>query len=311
MKTVLVLGGTGMLGSMVTDDLSRSRGLRVTATYRPTGQASRSSLLTGVQWISFDASAGGVEDSLAACGQHDWIINAIGITKPLIRDDNSEQINRAIRINALLPQAIAEFARGTGARVLQIATDCVYSGAKGSYIETDPHDALDVYGKTKSLGECYEPNMSHLRCSIIGPEPKGFKFLIEWFRSQPTGGRVNGYLNHRWNGITTLHFARVCKGIIEAEPVLPHVQHIVPAGPVSKAQILHEFAAAYDRHDIAITDIDASSVIDRTLATLNPDINAQLWQAAGYPKAPTVAEMITEVASYDYRFGNRQNMVEI
>ena len=66
-----------------------------------------------------------------------------------------------------------------GARVLQIATDCVYSGAQGAYVETDLHDALDVYGKTKSLGECQEPNVYHLRCSIIGPEPKDFKFLIE------------------------------------------------------------------------------------------------------------------------------------
>jgi dTDP-4-dehydrorhamnose reductase len=302
MKSVLVLGGTGMLGSMLTDELARSPGLRLSATYRSAGNTPDPTRLPGVQWHAFDAAAAKLQDQLAACGENTWIINAIGITKPLIRDDAPRQIETAIRINALLPHAIAAFARTSGARVLQIATDCVYSGAKGSYLETDLHDALDVYGKTKSLGECYEPGVHHLRCSIIGPEPKDFKFLIEWFRSQPATARVNGYLNHQWNGVTTLQFARICRGIIESEPALPHLQHVVPQGAISKAQMLHEFVTCYRRSDITVSDVNAASVVDRTLATCRADLNSQLWKAAGYANAPTVPEMISEVAQYDYRF---------
>jgi dTDP-4-dehydrorhamnose reductase len=306
MKSVLVLGGTGMLGSMVTDELARRSGIRLTATRRAVSQIPQSASIPGVVWVPFDAADSSLDDALLACGHHQWIINAIGITKPLIRDDNPQQVERAIRINALLPHAIARFAEAHGARVLQIATDCVYSGAAGACVEMDTHDALDVYGKSKSLGECYTPNMAHLRCSIIGPEPKDFKFLLEWFRSQPAGARVNGFVNHKWNGITTLHFARLCAGIIETEVQLPHLQHVVPDGVISKAEMLHEFAAAYRRTDVHINDIVASNVIDRTLSTANPELNRQLWHAAGYRMPPTVPEMIEEVAKYPYRFCSQE-----
>jgi dTDP-4-dehydrorhamnose reductase len=287
---------------MVTDELARRPGMRVAATYRAPSSIPQRISIPGAGWVPFDASDSNLDEALLACGQHQWIINAIGITKPLIRDDNPQEVERAIRINALLPHVVSRFAEAHGARVLQIATDCVYSGAKGAYVETDPHDALDVYGKSKSLGECFAPNMAHLRCSIIGPEPKDFKFLIEWFRSQPARGRVNGFVNHKWNGITTLHFARLCAGIIETETSLPHLQHVVPEGVISKAEMLHEFAAAYRRTDVQINDIEAPKVIDRTLSTVNPELNRQLWHAAGYQTLPTLPEMIAEAAGYPYRF---------
>lgn len=291
-----------MLGSMMVDYLARTAGLCVTATARTCAQIPEPSRLSGVAWKVFDGCAGDPVRTLEQCGHCDWIVNAIGITKPVIRHDNPQDIETAIWINSLLPHAVAAFARTTGARVLQIATDCVFSGCKGGYVETDPHDALDVYGKTKSLGECYAPNTHHLRCSVIGPEPKEFKFLLEWFRRQPAGAGVHGFVNHRWNGVTTLQFARVCRGIIETAPELPHLQHLVPSGDISKAEMLHVLAAALGRTDIAITDAPAARAIDRTLATLNPRLNAKLWEAAGYASLPTVPEMIAEMVAYDYRW---------
>ena len=93
----------------------------------------------------------------------------------------------------MLPHQLARKAESSGAKVIQIATDCVYSGKKGEYVESDEFDPLDVYGKTKSLGEVTSPGVYHLRCSIIGPEPKEHKFLLDWFLGQPKNARVNGY----------------------------------------------------------------------------------------------------------------------
>jgi len=111
-----------------------------------------------------------------------------------------------------LPHALAQATAKVlpMAKVLQIATDCVYSGKTGNYDEAAKHDALDVYGKTKSLGEVNARHVLNIRCSIIGPELKGRLSLLEWFLSQPTGARVNGYAHHQWNGITTLQFAELC-----------------------------------------------------------------------------------------------------
>jgi len=302
MTSVLVLGGTGMLGSMVTDELSRRHGSRVSATFRNQNAVVQRDHIANVNWLPFDAKAPDLDGALAQFGRFDWIVNAIGITKPLIQDDNPEQLERAVRTNVLLPHAIARVAAENGARVLQIATDCVYSGLAGGYGENAAHDALDVYGKTKSLGECFGANVAHLRCSIIGPEAKDFKFLLEWFRLQQPGAQVNGFVNHQWNGVTTLHFAKICAGIIETGLSLPHMQHVVPTGTISKAAMLHEFAVAFNRADIQIRDIVAPKLIDRTLTTTNPELNRQLWQAAGYEVPPTVPEMIGELAGYAYRF---------
>ena len=299
MPNVLVLGASGMLGSMLVDHLSKTPGLTVTGSVRTSSMhAQFRTLYPTVNWTMFDG--GDPDPSFAAFDGQSWIINAIGITKPLIREDNAAEIHRAIRVNSLLPHKIGQHALRSGARVLQIATDCVYSGLKGAYTESDPHDALDVYGKTKSLGEAYDRNVHHLRCSIIGPEPKDYKFLIEWFRRQPRGAQLNGFTNHNWNGVTTLQFARLCRGIVARDLALPHLQHVVPTGNLTKARMLHEFAAAYQRPDIRIADVEAKSVIDRTLATNDAGLNRRLWEAAGYLQPPTVAEMIHEVARHPY-----------
>lgn len=300
-KKVLVLGGSGMLGSMVADYLSRDPDLEVTATTRTAELTAASRLrFGGVDWCTFDASITDDDSVPGLFKRSDWVINCIGIIKPLIHDDNAAEVEQAVRVNSLFPHLLARWTAGS-ARVLQIATDCVYSGAQGSYKESETHDALDVYGKTKSLGEVYAPHVHHLRCSIIGPEMNAPKSLLEWFLGQPQGGSVNGFVNHNWNGVTTLHFAKVCGGIIKQDIALSHIQHVIPTGAVTKCEMLEHFARCYARNDVTIKPTEAATIIDRTLSTNHNDSNRKLWDAAGYSQPPTVPLMIEELASFDYR----------
>src|SRR4029079_1900386 len=101
MTKVLVLGGSGMLGSMVVDLLSRNAAFEVTATARDASLVTDfGGRLPGATWrvFRFDDAA-----SLDIVDGHSWIVNAIGITKPLIRDDHPAEIERAIDVNARLP----------------------------------------------------------------------------------------------------------------------------------------------------------------------------------------------------------------
>jgi dTDP-4-dehydrorhamnose reductase len=301
MIKVLVLGASGMLGSMMADVLSRDSSVTVSATVRSEKVLARlRTWLPGVVCRVFEGAQACTGASLDVMSGHDWIINCIGITKPLIRDDNAADVERAIQINAVLPHRIAAHAARTGARLVQIATDCTYSGARGAYYEDDPHDALDVYGKTKSLGEVKHPGVHHLRCSIIGPEPKEYKFLLEWVRRQPHGARLKGFTNHLWNGVTTLHFARLTLGIIKAGLTIPPVQHIVPADAITKDALLREFARSYGREDIEIQSVEADLGVDRTLRTRRPDVNQTIWKAAGYGRVPGAVEMVHELSQFDY-----------
>lgn len=300
---VVVIGGSGMLGSMVVDALSRDQSLNVTATVRSEELARRGKTrIATVEWRLLNVTNETESlQGLSALGEAEWYINAVGMTKPYTRDDNPMEIERAVRINALFPHLLARFAGERGGRILQIATDCVYSGKKGHYIESDKRDAFDVYGKTKSLGEVILDNMFSLRCSIVGPEPKVYAFLLEWFRRQPRGAQVSGYTNHLWNGVTTLHFARICLGIIKNNLTLTQVQHIVPCGELTKYDLLKCFAAAFDRNDIMITPMEATAALDRTLATENEPLNVTIWQQAGYTAPPSITQMIDEMAHHDFR----------
>lgn len=210
----------------------------------------------------------------------DWVINAIGKIKPYCDD-----VPSAIRVNALFPHTLPP-------KTIQIATDCVFSGKKGKYVESDPHDASDVYGKTKSLGEA--PHIKNLRCSIIGPEVQNHISLMDWLLAQEGG--VSGFTNHLWNGLTTYHFSKICQGAIRAGLQLPNIQHIVPADVVTKAELLKIIAKAYKKK-IPITEVKAPEAIDRTLSTNNKAMNRKLWEAAGYDTPPTIEQMVEEMAS--------------
>ena len=303
---IVIFGASGMLGSMVLDYLSRQDDFQVKATVRDEALITQiQNRYYGVEWTVIDVEQCNVKMMVDILGEASWAINAIGLIKPYIHDDNDSEIKKAIMINALFPQLLASAAQKTGCRVLQIATDCVYSGGKGHYNEADAHDALDVYGKTKSLGETFSSQMHHLRCSIIGPELKNHVSLLDWFLGQSPGSTINGFTNHKWNGITTLNFARICYGIIKHDVNLPHVHHLIPSGEVSKDQLLHCFAKEYKRNDITIKPFEAKIVVDRTLTTVNDNLNNQLWESAGYPTAPSVPAAVAELAVYKSNFQNR------
>lgn len=269
MKTA-ILGITGMLG----------------------GAMARKFKFAGIDFDGFSRPAFDAESpNLSLLAGYDYVINCIGIIKPYIHDDNANEVLRAIRVNSEFPYALAKL----DSKVIQIATDCVWDGARGNYTETDSHNALDVYGKTKSLGEVRSDNFLNLRCSIIGPEQQNFCSLLEWFLHQPKNANLKGFQNHLWNGLTTDAFANICIGIIANNAWFNGTQHIVPADIMTKAQMLHTFADCFNRRDIHISDTDAPTPINRTLATNNAARNKDLWRFGGYSSIPTIRQMIQQI----------------
>lgn len=275
---VAILGKTGMLGAIVVGEFVGA-GFDVVGTTRE----------------QLDAQTASVEDIENVIAGVNYVVNCIGIIKPYIHDDNSAEVQRAVIVNSLFPHRLAQASNRTGAKVIQIATDCVYDGVNGGYVEHDKHNATDVYGKTKSLGEVSADNFLNLRCSIIGREEKGYLSLLEWFLRQPKGAKLNGFKNHFWNGITTKAFAKICVGIIQNDAWFYGLQHVVPADIMDKADLLREFAMAFDRNDVHITDANTQAAVDRTIQTINPPRNQELWQHARYAATPTISQMIREI----------------
>jgi dTDP-4-dehydrorhamnose reductase len=185
------------------------------------------------------------------------VINCVGLVKQL-----SAALDplRALPVNAVLPHRLAALCQATGARLIHISTDCVFSGKTGRYVETDVPDADDLYGRSKLLGEVDYPHAVTLRTSIIGPELNGNHGLVGWFLSQD--GPVQGFRRAIFSGLPTVELAAVIRDRVLPRPELQGLYHVA-SSPINKFELLRLVAAAYGRTNEVRPD--DKLVIDRSL----------------------------------------------
>ena len=253
--------------------------------------------------VRFDATQKFYLGEKTLLSDFDYVINCIGLIKQLINKKNPIDIAAAHALNTNFMIWLDEFSKEFGNPVIQIGTDCVFSGLRGNYYETDDLDPIDLYGRTKSIGEGSSEHSMLIRCSIIGRELGSTNSLLSWLISQPKGAQLNGYNNHFWNGVTTLQFSQVVRGIIETGNFYNGVQHLVPEDTVTKKGLLETLAGSFGREDLTIRSFATTKSIDRTLGTRFQERNLELWKSAGYNEVPTVREMVSKYAHFDKRFG--------
>ena len=83
--------------------------------------------------------------------QPDVIINAAAHTAV---DKAETEIDASYAINREGPKYLAEAAASVGAAILHISTDYVFDGLNlKAYVETDKPNPINIYGKSKSIGE--------------------------------------------------------------------------------------------------------------------------------------------------------------
>lgn len=256
---ILILGVSGMLGHTLFTELSKNDTLNVFGTVRTSRGLSQwfsPSLLekvrSDVDGDNFDT----VIRSFAAI-QPEVVINCIGLIKqlPMASDPLT-----AIAVNAQLPHRISLVCRTAGARLVHVSTDCIFKGDKGGYTEKDNSDAVDLYGRTKYLGEVEYPHCITLRTSIIGHELKGKYGLIEWFLSQE--GKVKGFTKAIYSGFPTIEIANIIIKHIIPDTTLSGLYQ-VSSDPISKYDFLKLVAKRYDKK-IEIIPTDELR-IDRSL----------------------------------------------
>ena len=260
-QKILILGATGMVGHKLFFEFSKKPDLDVWATIRKTLDKKTFSailaakIIAPVDALKFDT----VERTLEKL-EPDVLINCIGITKKLI---NEKEPLETIEINSLFPHWLARACSKLRIRMIQMATDCVFSGAKGNYKESDIADATDLYGRTKYLGELNYPNTLTIRTSFIGHEFKPpHHGLLEWFLSQKN--QVRGYRRAIYSGVSTLEIARIFY-----EYILPNKKlqglYQVSSSPISKYELLGMIAKVYGKKVEIVAD--GSVKINRSLSS--------------------------------------------
>ncbi len=248
-KKILMLGATGMAGHVVYHYLTGTNKYDITnVVYRT--KLNEESLILDIT----DKTA---TEKLIREIQPDIILNCIGV---LIKGSQLYPDN-AIYVNAYFPHLLERLAAEIKAKLIHISTDCVFSGKKGNYTETDERDADDTYGKSKGLGEVVNDKDLTIRTSIIGPELKlNGEGLFHWFMQQ--SGEINGYLEAYWGGVTTLELAKAIDSAIHEK--VSGLVHLTNGEKISKFDLLCLFKEIWSRNEVNVKPYDGKSV-DKSL----------------------------------------------
>ena len=249
MKKIMILGSSGMLGHMVYNYLMETKKFQISDSSYPFS-ASENSYLLNVT----DKQA--VEDWIRA-KKPDVIVNCIGA---LIKDSQRDPAN-SIYLNSFFPYQLSKILRETGGRLIHLSTDCVFSGKKGGYAESDFCDAYDMYGKSKSLGEVNNGYDITLRTSLVGPELKeNGEGLLHWVLNQT--GLIEGYSNVYWSGVTTLELAKAIEEVINQK--ISGLVHFTSGVRISKYQLLQIIKNIWQLDDVTIQE-SSNLKVDKSL----------------------------------------------
>tara|TARA_A100001015_G_scaffold299514_1_gene383652 strand:+ start:6216 stop:7067 length:852 start_codon:yes stop_codon:yes gene_type:complete len=184
------------------------------------------------------------------------VLNLVGITK--YKKSSMEDF---VQVNSLAPHQIAGICEKKSIRFIQISTDCVFLGDRGNYLDEDKPDAIDLYGRTKGLGEIsYLENTLTVRTSFIGHNEFSKDGLLEWFLEQKES--CSGYTTALYSGLTTVELSKVFKNYILNNTSLNGIFNV--SGPkLSKYDLLKQISKIYKK-EIKISE-SSDWIIDRSL----------------------------------------------
>jgi dTDP-4-dehydrorhamnose reductase len=211
---ILILGSNGMLGSMLMFVAKKYYDFNV----------------QGLSKNEFNVLTDNINKLDTYTSENDIIINCIGA---IPQKQYTEKDYYAI--NTTFPKQLSQYCKNKKIKLIQISTNCVFSGKKDNYKEYDIPDAEDIYGKTKFLGESHYGLI--IRCSIIGPERHTFTGLMEWFLKN-NSTTINGYVDSYWNGLTTLELSKIIFEKIKNNDIRSSLFHYYSDYSLSKYELL-------------------------------------------------------------------------
>lgn len=221
--------------------------------------------------------------SLVKRNDYDIIINCIGV----LNNNADDYFDNAILLNSYLSHFLVKETKFTRKRIFHISTDCVFSGRRGGYTESDIPDGDSNYAKTKALGELNDSKNLTFRCSIVGPDinENGIG-LFHWFMKQ--NGEIDGYDKSMWTGITTLTLAKALHKASYTN--LTGIYNLVNNKTISKFEIVSLFNK-YTNKRLKINKIDGIVHNKSLICTRNdfdfivPDYEDQINQMISWIKA--------------------------
>ncbi|MFB9077360.1 sugar nucleotide-binding protein [Flavobacterium procerum] len=219
----------------------------------------------------------------------DIIINCIGI----LNKDAENNPDKAIWFNSYFPHLLESITKNTKTRVISISTDCVFSGKKGNYTESDFKDGQGFYATSKALGEIVNDKDLTIRTSIIGPElnREGIG-LFHWFMQQKN--EVNGYSQAFWSGITTVELAKVIH-----QSILQNITGLIiisGTNKIDKFSLLKIFNKVFKNNSLTILE-NANYKVDKSMESSRNDF---IYEVLPYEEMILEMKQWVDSGNYDY-----------
>jgi dTDP-4-dehydrorhamnose reductase len=269
---ILVLGSTGMAGHTISIYLKES-GHDVTGFSRRRNEYCNNIIgdITNFPFLK----------KVLMEGNYDAVINAIGI----LNENAEENKSLAVLLNAYLPHYITQITKEMKTKVIQMSTDCVFSGKTGGYTETSFRDGETFYDRSKALGELENSKDLTFRNSIIGPDlSKDGIGLFNWFMKQE--GQISGYTKAIWTGVTTLTLAKAMEQALEEN--ITGLYNLVNNECINKFDLLKLFNKYMREEAITILPND-DFVVDKSLINNRNDFEFAV---------PSYEQMIIEMKEW-------------
>jgi len=242
---LLVIGANGMLGGSLLRYFSCSPEYKVMGTVRSLKSVeSLASMGFDNVYADVDVADLSTVKTVLEKFQPDYVLNCVGIIKQNLESRSSVS---SIKVNSLFPHELADACSVYEVKLIHFSTDCVFSGAKGCYKESDVPDARDLYGRSKLLGEVDYGRHLTLRTSIIGHEIGPPVSLIGWFLNQENN--VKGFPEAIFSGFPTVYIAEFLEKYVFPKADISGLYHF-SADPISKYDLLSlvndEYSLGFD-----------------------------------------------------------------
>jgi len=265
---LIIFGSNGMLGNYITSYFTKKTTYEVICVTRKEYEITTDNISKLEEFI------------LSMISDNTCIINCNGLIPQRIDKIHSESY---YLINTIFPLYLSNICTKYNLKLICPTTDCVFSGKKGDYIETDFHDEINTYGISKSLGE--PSNATIMRTSIIGEELHNKKSFLEFVKN---GDTINCWNNHYWNGITCYQYCKVIDKIISEDLFWKGVRHIYSPVKKTKYELACIIKSVYGL-SVNIKECN-TNMIDKTLFSIY-NINTIL-------NIPYLEEQIYEQSQY-------------
>jgi len=255
-----ITGANGMLGSALVDHLSIL--YKVFAASRSKGIEGKN-----IEWECFDLTDTSLLNEWLNKNKPDIVIHCAAIVNVDLCEDD---VGLATELHVKSTKVMADYLDCNNARLIYISTDSVFDGKKqGAYSEADSVNPLNVYAKTKLMGEklvLSKNNGLVLRTNIIGWTQGANTSFAEWvLESLIDNTPLNLFYDVHFSPLTVYDLSLVIEKIVK-QPLFG-LYHCASSDSISKYDFGKKMAKIFQ---LSCTNINRVSVDKMTFKAIRP-----------------------------------------